>query len=82
MGAFLVCQHQDSGHDSLATLVSVMSWESMLASLNPSVIELYNRAYYSAICRLGKSRPNHKASATTWESYTQCHLDVGPALQG
>jgi len=82
MGACLICQHQDSGHDSLATLVSVMIWESMLASLNPGVIELYNRAYYSAICRLGKSQPNQKSSATTWESYTQCHLDVGITLQG
>jgi hypothetical protein len=25
---------------------------------------------YSASCRLGKAQPNHKASATTWESYT------------
>ena len=25
--------------------------------------------------------PTTKASATTRESYTQCHLDVGPALQ-
>jgi hypothetical protein len=39
----LVCQHHESGHDSLATLVSGLSWESMLASLNPSVLELYSR---------------------------------------
>jgi hypothetical protein len=37
---------------------------------------------YSASCRLGKARPNHRTSSTTWESYTQCHLDVGPTLQG
>jgi hypothetical protein len=29
-----------------------------------------------------KPDPTTKASATTRESYTQCHLDVGPALQG
>jgi len=29
-----------------------------------------------------KPDPTTKVSATTWESYTQCHLDVGPALQG
>jgi hypothetical protein len=29
-----------------------------------------------------KPDPTTKASTTTWESYTQCHLDVGPALQG
>jgi hypothetical protein len=29
-----------------------------------------------------KPDPTTKASATTWESYTQCHLDVVPALQG
>jgi hypothetical protein len=29
-----------------------------------------------------KPDPTTKASATTWESYTQCHLDVGPALGG
>jgi hypothetical protein len=44
MGACLVCQHHESGHDSLATLVSVLSWESMLASLDPGVLELYSRA--------------------------------------
>ena len=43
MGACLVCQHHESGHDSLATLVSGMSWESMLASLDPGVLELYSR---------------------------------------
>jgi hypothetical protein len=43
MGACLVCQHHESGHDSLATLVSGQSWESMLASLNPGVLELYSR---------------------------------------
>jgi len=26
--------------------------------------------------------PTTKESSTTWKSYTQCHLDVGPALQG
>jgi hypothetical protein len=26
--------------------------------------------------------PTTKSSATTRESYTQCHLDVGPTLQG
>jgi hypothetical protein len=26
--------------------------------------------------------PTTITSATTWESYTQCHLDVDPALQG
>jgi hypothetical protein len=29
-----------------------------------------------------KPDPTTKSSATTKESYTQCHLDVGPALQG
>ena len=29
-----------------------------------------NRPCYSASCRLGKARPNHKESATTWESRT------------
>jgi hypothetical protein len=43
MGACSVCQHHESGHDSLATLVSGQSWESMLASLNPGVLELYSR---------------------------------------
>jgi hypothetical protein len=28
-----------------------------------------------------KPNPTTKASATTWESYTQCHLDVGPTFQ-
>jgi hypothetical protein len=37
---------------------------------------------YSASCRLVKAPPNHKSSATTWESYTHCHLDVGHTLQG
>lgn len=43
MGACLVCQHHESGHDSLATLVSVLGWESMIASLDPGVLELYSR---------------------------------------
>jgi hypothetical protein len=47
--------------------------ENQLMTLSPC---------YSASCRLGKSKPKHKSSATTWESYTQCHLDVGLALQG
>jgi hypothetical protein len=44
MGACSVCQNHESGHDSLAILVSGQSWESMLASLNPGVLELYSRA--------------------------------------
>jgi hypothetical protein len=43
MGAFLVCQHQESWHDSLATLVSIFSWESMLASLDFDALEIYSR---------------------------------------
>jgi hypothetical protein len=43
MGACLVCQHHESGHDSVATLVSVLSWESMLASLDPGALEIYSR---------------------------------------
>ena len=26
------------------------------------------------------TNPITETSATTWESYTQCHLDVGPTL--
>jgi hypothetical protein len=37
---------------------------------------------YSVSCRLGKSQPNHKENAKTWESYIQCQLDVSPTLQG
>jgi hypothetical protein len=44
MEACLVCQHHESRHDFLATLVSVLSWESMLASLDPGAIEIYSRA--------------------------------------
>jgi hypothetical protein len=36
--------HHESGHDSVATLVSVLSWESMLASLDPGALEIYSRA--------------------------------------
>jgi hypothetical protein len=43
MGACLVSQHHDLGHDSLATLVSRLSWESMVASLDLGVLELYSR---------------------------------------
>jgi len=42
MGACLVCQHHESGHDSLATLILGKSWESMIASLDPSILELYS----------------------------------------
>jgi hypothetical protein len=44
MAAYMVCQHHESGHDSLAILVLGQSWESMLASLDPSVLDLYSRA--------------------------------------
>jgi hypothetical protein len=43
MGEFLVCRHHDSGHDFVATIVSVLSWESMLASLDPGALEIYSR---------------------------------------
>jgi hypothetical protein len=43
MGACLVFQHHRSGHDSVATLVSVLSWESMLDSLDPGALEIYSR---------------------------------------
>ena len=39
----MVCQHHESGHDFVATLFSVLSGESMLEFLNPSVLELYSR---------------------------------------
>ena len=29
-----------------------------------------------------KPDPKKNTSATNWKSYTECHLDVGPALQG
>jgi hypothetical protein len=44
LGACSICQHHKSGHDSLATLVSVLSWDSMLASLDPGALEIYSRA--------------------------------------
>jgi hypothetical protein len=46
---------------------------------------LSNGAFGTVIAQVvgwAKSDPTTKASATTWESYTQCHLDVVPALQG
>ena len=43
MEACLVCQHHELGHDSLATRISVLSCESMLASHDLCVLETYNR---------------------------------------
>jgi hypothetical protein len=43
MGACLVCQHHESGHESVATIVSVLSWESMLASLDPGELQIYSK---------------------------------------
>jgi len=40
----LVCQHHESGHESITILVLVLSWESMLASLDLGALEIYNRA--------------------------------------
>jgi hypothetical protein len=49
MEACWVCQHHKSGHDSLATRVSVLSWESMLASHDPGALETYSRADFIGI---------------------------------
>jgi hypothetical protein len=43
MEACSVGQHHESRHDSLATLVSGQSWEIMLASLDPGILNLYSR---------------------------------------
>jgi hypothetical protein len=43
MGACLVCQAHELGHDSVSTLISVSSWESMLDSLDPGELEVYSR---------------------------------------
>jgi hypothetical protein len=43
MEACLVCQHHESGHDSLATRVSMLSCESMVASHDPGALETYSR---------------------------------------
>ena len=61
IGACSVCQHYDRGHDSLVALVSGQSWESMLASLNLGVLELYNRADIIGVL------PEYETSqATVW----------------
>jgi hypothetical protein len=39
----LVCQNHKSRHDSLATLVSGKSLESMLTYFGPSALEIYSR---------------------------------------
>jgi hypothetical protein len=46
-----------------------------------TIMLLGDRYCYRTSCRLGKARPNHQV-ATTLGHYTQCHLDIGPALQG
>jgi hypothetical protein len=49
MEACLVCQHHESGHDSLATRISVLSCESMLASHDPGALETYSRVDFIGI---------------------------------
>jgi hypothetical protein len=82
--------------EDIYRLYTQITWPSPLVNLGPSYTcrywlhslkiplgQLWVGSHVIVItsCRLGKARPNHQV-ATTLGHYTQCHLDVGPTLQG
>jgi hypothetical protein len=72
MEACLVCQHHKSGNDFVATLVSVLSWENMLASLDPRALEIYSRADI-----IGLLREHGTSQAVVWISKEDDLSDYG-----